>query len=827
MRHAILAPAFALIATAHPAPALDLVRDGKPVAVIVISAEGAGGAENAENGVPEPGKARGRRPRKAQGVDGLPGSDRPGPDGFAAGLLVDWVRRMTGAELPVVTEAPADGPAVLVGRAAVRAGLDVADPASPSREGIRIRTDGNRLLVAGGRPAATAKAVCRLLEEFGCRVFMDGPIGEIAPRRTDLVIDKLDIAGRPGFLMRNPKGPSWAGFSLWKLWNGAGGEEMGHAHSWGRYVQESLFTEHPDWFALRADGKRAPSGWLCTSNPELREYFAGRVIEAIRAGAKHPSLSPTDGTGYCKCPACAAQDDPASLEPSSGRVSMTNRYVDFFSAVARKVGAVFPDSILSFYVYADYTQPPTRKEKLPPNLCAFVAPIRYCRLHAIGSPRCPSRLQQKEMMDAWSAVASRLGYYQYSYDLAEATVPVPRLSAIRTEIPYLKAKGCAGLTMEMLTNWHIYGPSMHLALRLAYDPAADADAVLEDYYAKFYGSKAAPFMKKYWTEIDEAFAALDCHAGGFASTPLVYTSDFLARLKKHLDAAAEAAKDDPACADRVALHTEGWRSAEEYRSLLDAVNAGDFARANGILAAFRTRMAEVVRKGWANREYGTAYLDRFVAKIVEAGARTAAPPNRVVAVLPDAWRMAYDDDGTGAAKGFGGEAFDDSGWASVSTYEKPLSAQGYPDRLAVMWYRTSFEVPETAKGKLSLFFAQVDGLCEVTVNRKPVPLLPPPPPPSPPSGAADAAKRKRERQAKKTGAAPDSQKRETGAAPVSPAAAAYPLSSATLRTPFMVDISGAVWPGRNVVAVRVDHTRLTELFLGGIVRPVYLIERPE
>lgn len=43
----------------------------------------------------------------------------------------------------------------------------------------------------------------------------------------------------------------------------------------------------------------------------------------------------------------------------------------------------------------------------------------------------------------------------------------------------------------------------------------------------------------------------------------------------------------------------------------------------------------------------------------------------------------------------------------------------------------------------------------------------------------------------------------------------------------MVDISGAVWPGRNVVAVRVDHTRLTELFLGGIVRPVYLIERPE
>jgi hypothetical protein len=40
-----------------------------------------------------------------------------------------------------------------------------------------------------------------------------------------------------------------------------------------------------------------------------------------------------------------------------------------------------------------------------------------------------------------------------------------------------------------------------------------------------------------------------------------------------------------------------------------------------------------------------------------------------------------------------------------------------------------------------------------------------------------------------------------------------------------VDISEALRPGRNVVALRVDHSKIIELFLGGILRPVLLIEK--
>ena len=88
------------------------------------------------------------------------------------------------------------------------------------------------------------------------------------------------------------------------------------------------------------DGQRKQGQWLCTSNPGLRKYFADQIIAAIRGGNKNPSLSPTDGRGYCQCAACKAQDDPNSIEPSTGMVSISNRYTDFFDDIARRVAAV-------------------------------------------------------------------------------------------------------------------------------------------------------------------------------------------------------------------------------------------------------------------------------------------------------------------------------------------------------------------------------------------------------------------------------------------------------------------------------------------------------
>jgi hypothetical protein len=760
----LVGAALALALVGAPASAVDVVRAGKPVATVVSdagtkAAPVKGGKKRAEN-VPD--------------------------EALATRLLVEWVKKITGAELPVAGKAPADGPAIYVGKAAVRAGLKLDDIDSPTREGVRIVVEGDRILIAGQSEPATVKAVCRFLEEVGCRYFMDGPLGEVYPRSADLAVKPATITEKPALLYRNPKGPSWRG-GYWKAWNGAGGEDFAHAHSWGRYVPKGLFKEHPEYFAMGADGQRKDGDWLCTSNPGLRQVFAEQVIAAIKAGAKNPSISPPDGRGYCQCPQCRAQDDPRSVEPSSGSVSVSNRYADFFDDVARRVAKECPDSVLSFYCYADYTQPPTTGRKLAPNLCAVIAPIRYCRLHALGDPDCPSRKQQVEMVDGWAKVASRLGYYNYMYNLADATLPMFKLTPCKEEFPSLADKGLAFMTIEVLSNWHVYGPQIYLSLRLAYDPKLDTDAVMEDYYQKFYGPDAAPLMKAYWTGIDRATARLHCHSGGFYGLQAVYTPEFVRECQSLLDRAARAAKKDPVYAERVALHAAGFQDVLDYRAICDAMTAGDFARAKRTLDGMTERIDGLAAKGYANPEYGTAYLRRFLAKTVEGGAAATAAPNRVVEVLPDRWRLAYDDADEGEAKGFHAADFDASGWREAATYSATLSCQGLREN-AVLWYRTTFRAPEK-HGRLALLFAEVDGAVTVYVNGKqlePSAVLPAP----------------------------------AGKIPGKAAAQALPR-----RAPFEVDLAPALRDGDNAVAVRVDNRKISELFLGGILRPVLLVEK--
>jgi hypothetical protein len=758
--------------TAH---AFDIVRDGQPAATIIVSQE----QLPASDAPPSPAPAKGKLKSKPSRKD-----TRETDTALALRTLREWLKKITDAEIPRAASAPASAPAIYLGDAAIKAGLKLDDIDSPSREGIRIVIDDkeNRILIAGQSEGATLKAVCRFLEHLGCRYFMDGPLGEVYPRQRTLTVAPVTITEKPALIGRNPKGPSWDA-RLWKAWNGGGGENLQHSHAWGRYVSPDLFAQHPEFFAMGADGQRKAGGWLCTSNPKLREHFANGVIAAIESGTKHPSLSPTDGRGYCQCPACKAQDDPNSIEPSSGTVAVTNRYVDFFDDIARRVAVKHPDSVLSFYVYADYTQPPTVRRKLSPNLCAVIAPIRYCRLHEIGHPGCPSRLQQVKMIEEWTQDASRLGYYNYMYNLADATLPFFKFTACRKEFPWLYEKGLSFMTLEMLSNWHIYGPQMYLSLRLAYDPTADATAIMDDYWEKFYGPKAAPHMKAYWMGIDQAQDRLNTHAGSFFGLSQIYTPEFVNRCQRHLEVALAATNGDPVYTPRVTLHGLGFRSAVDYRGISDGMNRGDFAEAPRICDQLAARLRGLAEQGHANREYATAYLERFLGKIIDAGAEATASPNRLLQVLPDEWRFTFDESDKGLASKFHESAIDDTSWPVIRTRDITLDAQGF-DKNTVHWFRTRFQVPGK-HGSLALFFGEIDGATEVFVNGTKIAV-----PPNP----ADKKPPEREGQAKP-------------------------------RTPFEVDITAAARPGENTVALRVDHTKITDLSLGGILRPVLLIEK--
>src|SRR5690349_9577796 len=89
--------------------ALDLVSEGKAHATIVIAPEA------------KPAPARARGPKNQPKRIGTPG------DAMAAQVLAEWIKKITGAEIPIATEAPKDSTPIYVGAAAIKAGLNLDD----------------------------------------------------------------------------------------------------------------------------------------------------------------------------------------------------------------------------------------------------------------------------------------------------------------------------------------------------------------------------------------------------------------------------------------------------------------------------------------------------------------------------------------------------------------------------------------------------------------------------------------------------------------------------------------------------------------------------
>lgn len=692
----------------------------------------------------------------------------------AAERLVNYVEKMTGARLEIKDAAtagrPAAGePAIVMGELARDMGLE-APPKTLSWDGYRLRTKGNHLLMAGESGPALEFAVTHFLERAGYRWLTFGPLGEAIPEVKTLPLAGFDVAETPDFLFRSVWGAEHEPTRT-------GGIDLPNRHNWPHISKDKYFETHPEYFALRG-GQRVADGlggfWVCTTHPDVIRLFADAYIAKAKAGARADSISPPDGRGFCQCERCRAIDVPDYIEPSNNALCMSDRYVTFFDAVARRVKREAPDFLLSFYAYSDYTLPPKTLTAVSDNLCAWITTIRFCRYHSFGNPRCEGAARYRDVVQGWAAMGIRTACYDYNYNLAEVAVPISKISYFRERIPFLKQTGCLGINLEAMQMGNLYAPHTYLAYRLMWDADADADAILDEFYDKCAG-RAAPHVKAYWERIDKAVVEADVHSGSFYGIHVIWTPALVEACRKDLAAAAAAADSEPTRA-RVAMFQSGLRNAEFYLAWREAVNRCDFASARATFEAWLAHMDEAFEKGYsASRGYKRGYAERILGRITQDGHARTTGECRLVAQLPDVWDLRIDPDNASEAEGWHRAETAPEGWQAVRTYTATLDEQGIPEQLTWMWYRTAFEAPaELPAGPLHLWFGEVDGRpTTVWLNGEPVGEL---------AGA---------------------------------------------RRPGDVEVTGKVLAGRrNVVAVRTNHDKISELKLGGILRPVMLYSGP-
>jgi len=154
---------------------------------------------------------------------------------------------------------------------------------------------------------------------------------------------------------------------------------FGHAFlNWNDKYRDT----HPEYLALQANGERgtAKKGTraahymkLCVSNEDVVDVIVANYVKAGKP--KYYNICPNDGYSFCHCEKCKALDCPETEDERnlkfSKAVNLSDRYVNFWNRIAKKIVAIRPDVILNTYAYSCYRNPPRRERIAYPDNMNF------------------------------------------------------------------------------------------------------------------------------------------------------------------------------------------------------------------------------------------------------------------------------------------------------------------------------------------------------------------------------------------------------------------------------------------------------------------------
>lgn len=390
---------------------------------------------------------------------------------YAAAELQGYVKKMTGAEVPVVTE-PTPGSARLyigVSPQTRELGLDTS---GLEHGAYRIASGGDWAALLGrdgeytpvepwgrsrgksgvekvyaeweeitGEPfanpfgwhymyyypeadiwtfddAGTLNAVYAFLRELGVRWYAPGAQGEVVPNLDTIELPRGNEVVEPDFPLRNLTyyyGQHGLGdVGLWNLRLGfnPGGDLLGHVmqghgSKWVM-MRPEMREAHPEFYALY-EGERDDMA-PCLSSPGLFDMH----VKYIRAMFDHYGETVVNidmpdgyGRGICQCELCAGLDTP-----ERGRDGSMSDYVwGYLDRVAREVYESHPDRKVNALAYSTYRQPPLDIDQMSPNLV-----LTECRTRShLHDPA--TRERTRELRQEWLAKLPSGEYTVWDYYL--------------------------------------------------------------------------------------------------------------------------------------------------------------------------------------------------------------------------------------------------------------------------------------------------------------------------------------------------------------------------------------------------------------------------
>ncbi len=431
--------------------------------------------------------------------------------------LQNYIEKISGARLEAVNESqlPAGAKAISLGETSLSENNGF-DYSSVAEDGFLLDTDGENFIIRGEDDRGTLFGVYTFLEEYlGVRWFT--PTLERVPENKDVVIDKdLNRVVEPSFAVRrndtmgtneayrartkmnvsfHKNATKYGGTLTYSLWDA----------SLITLVPKSLFSEHPEYFAMDENGNRH-TDHVCMTNPDVLDLVVKNCREIMTNatnGAKFIHIGQDDNINYCHCENCEA------LYEKYGAVSAPT--LIFTNNLADILGPEFPDYTFTFYAYNETDRPPTDTTlKCRPNVAPVLCGLhKACRSHSLLE--CGAQDGNETLMNlygdneptiaedfkVWTQIAERTYIYDYTINFLFSQQFFSNFEYMQETMKYMHDIGITGYIYNCGDGHSAAFNELrnYLLCKLQWDVNADVEYHMVDFMTEYYGEEAAPYMK--------------------------------------------------------------------------------------------------------------------------------------------------------------------------------------------------------------------------------------------------------------------------------------------------------------------------------------------
>ncbi len=489
----------------------------------------------------------------------------------AAQQLQHYLQEVTGAQFSLLTEETANAnlPQILVGSGnRTKALLPTQNWNALGSDGIVIKTVGNTLILAGGRPRGALYAVFEFLEkQAGCRWWT--PTEKTIPSKATLEVPPQDTVYTPTFKYREyftayvqtdpvfatvmrqnghhqTQKPEW----------GSHYNILGFTHTFGKLLPPAkYFKEHPEWYSdpenghkpCTADSKMpgAQHTQIALSNPEVVEELSKQALLWIKENpdAGYISISQNDSGNFC--------ETPESLALFKQEGSWSGPLIHFVNQVAERIEREYPGFMVETLAYSRSLQPP---KTIRPRSNVI---IRLASLHAdVGHPvNSEWNKDTHQSFMQWSNISSQIMVWKYVTNFYGYLLPHPNWSHFATDLQFYAANKVSGVFLEGThrTNNAVgdFAPlRIWLMSKLMWNPHANQSELMDEFLQGYYGA-AGPHLRAYLDLGEQAYQKTNRKLSAFNVDWTYLPLDDMNRAIRLFNQAEKAVKDDDALLARV------------------------------------------------------------------------------------------------------------------------------------------------------------------------------------------------------------------------------------------------------------------------------------